>query len=125
LKLKELGHVAAEPYSPADFQHGPIAVLERGFPVLAVASRGAAFDDTMALLRRIGARQDVELLVASDADEALALGSAALPFDAGLPEWLTPIAAIVPAQLFCLHLARAKGLDEESPPGLTKVTRTW
>jgi glucosamine--fructose-6-phosphate aminotransferase (isomerizing) len=125
LKLKELGHVAAEPYSPADFQHGPIAVLERGFPVLAVASRGAAFDDTMALLRRIGARQDVELLVVSDADEALALGGAALPFDAGLPEWLTPIAAIVPAQLFCLHLARAKGLDEESPPGLTKVTRTW
>jgi len=125
LKLKELGHVAAEPYSPADFQHGPIAILERGFPVLAVAARGAAFDDTLALLARIGGRQDVELLVASDAEEALALGGAALPFDGDLPEWLTPIAAIVPAQLFCLHLARAKGLDEESPPGLSKVTRTW
>lgn len=125
LKLKELGHVAAEPYSPADFQHGPIAILERGFPVLAVTARGAAFEDTLALLRRIGSREDVELLVASDAEEALVLGRSALPFDDGLPEWLTPIAAIVPAQLFCLHLARAKGLDEESPPGLTKVTRTW
>lgn len=125
LKLKELGHVAAEPYSPADFQHGPIAVLERGFPVLAVAARGAAFDDSLELLRRIRGRKGGELLVVSDAEEALAVGDAALPFDAGLPEWLTPIAAIVPAQLFCLHLARAKGLDEESPPGLTKVTRTW
>lgn len=125
LKLKELGHVAAEPYSPADFQHGPIAILERAFPVLAVASRGSAFGDTLALLERIRSRQDVELLVASEAAEALELGDAALPLEGGLPEWLTPIAAIVPAQLFCLHLARAKGLDEEAPPGLTKVTRTW
>ncbi len=125
LKLKELGHVAAEPYSPADFQHGPIAVLERRFPVLAAVARGSACDDTLALLRRIEREQDVELLVVSDAAEALELGDAALPFDAVLPEWLTPIVAIVPAQLFCLHLARSKGLDEESPPGLTKVTRTW
>jgi glucosamine--fructose-6-phosphate aminotransferase (isomerizing) len=124
LKLKELGHVAAEPYSPADFQHGPIAILERRFPVLAAVSRGAAYDDTMALLNRVERDRDVQLLVVSEAPEALALGDAALPFDV-LPEWLAPIAAIVPAQLFCLHLARSKGLDEEAPPGLTKVTRTW
>ena len=42
-----------------------------------------------------------------------------------LPEWLSPIPAIVPAQLFCYHLTQAKGFDTEGPRGLTKVTMTW
>ena len=44
--------------------------------------------------------------------------------DDPLPEWLSPLVSIVPAQLFCYHLARAKGCDTEQPRGLSKVTRT-
>ena len=55
---------------------------------------------------------------------AAALGAAALALPAGVPEWLSPVVAIGPAQLFCYHLTRAKGFDTESPRGLRKVTLT-
>lgn len=124
LKLKELAYVIAEPYSSADFQHGPVAMLERDFPVLAIAPDGAVFDDTLELLTRLRKEQGVELLVISDRDEALELAVTPLKLPTGLPEWLTPIAAIAAAQLFCYHVTRAKGLDTESPRGLRKVTLT-
>jgi glucosamine--fructose-6-phosphate aminotransferase (isomerizing) len=124
LKLKELAYVIAEPYSSADFQHGPVAMLQRGFPVLAVAPGGAVFDDTLELLTRLKKEQRVELLVISDRDEALELAHTPLRIPSGLPEWLTPIATIVAAQLFSYHVTRAKGFDTESPRWLAKVTRT-
>jgi glucosamine--fructose-6-phosphate aminotransferase (isomerizing) len=124
LKLKELAYVIAEPYSSADFQHGPVAMIERDFPVLAIAPDGAVFDDTLELLTRLKKEQRAELLVVSDRDEALALANTPLKIPSGLPEWLTPIAAIAAAQLFCYHVTRAKGLDTESPRGLRKVTLT-
>ncbi len=124
LKLKELAYVIAEPYSSADFQHGPVAMIERDFPVLAIAPDGDVFDDTLELLTRLKKEQRAELLVVSDRDEALALANTPLKIPSGLPEWLTPIAAIAAAQLFCYHITRAKGLDTESPRGLRKVTLT-
>lgn len=124
LKLKELAHVLADPYSTADFQHGPIASVKRGFPVLAVAPGGAVFAEVLSVLRRLRDEHDAELLVISDDDEALTLGRAALRLPAGAPEWLTPLVSIVPAQLYCYHLARVKGCDTEAPRGLRKVTRT-
>jgi glutamine---fructose-6-phosphate transaminase (isomerizing) len=124
LKLKELSYVVAEPYSSADFQHGPMALLERGFPVLAAAPGDAVFEDTLALLRRMVDERLIELLVLSDRDEALEIANTPVRLPAGIAEWLTPIVTVVAAQLFCLHLTRAKGLDTESPRGLKKVTLT-
>ena len=124
LKLKELAYVFADPYSAADFQHGPIAIVEPGFPMLAIAPSGAVLADLSALLRRLRSEHGAELLVISDSDEALTLGHAALRLPPGLPEWLTPLVSIVPAQLFCYHLTRAKGYDTEAPRSLRKVTLT-
>jgi len=123
LKLKELAYVIAEPFSSADFQHGPVAMLERGFPVLAVVPDGAVFDDTRELLARLVREKRVELLVMSNRDEALSLAHTPLRLPAA-PEWVTPIVSIVAGQLFCYHLTRAKGFDTESPRGLRKVTLT-
>ncbi len=124
LKLKELAYVIAEPYSSADFQHGPVAMVDRGFPVLAVAPGGAVFPETLRLLSRLVAERQVELLVVSDADEALSLAHTPLRLPDRPPEWLSPIVAIVVCQLFCYHLTRAKGFDTEAPRGLRKVTLT-
>lgn len=124
LKLKELTYVVAEPYSSADFRHGPIAVVERGFPVMAVAPQGAVYPDMLDLLQRLKDRHQAELLVISNQDEALALASTALGLPADLPEWISPLVCIVPAQLFSYHLTRVKGWDTESPRGLSKVTHT-
>ncbi len=124
LKLKELAYVVAEPYSSADFQHGPIAIVGPGFPVLSVAPSGAIYADMLALLSRLADKNQAELLVISDAEEALALGHTSLRLPSGVPEWLSPVVSIVPAQLFCYHLTRTKGYDPEAPRGLSKVTLT-
>lgn len=124
LKLKEMTYVVAEPYSSADFQHGPVAIVSDGFPVLAVAPSGAVFDDVLALLARLATKQRAELLVVSNREEALSMAQTPIRLPEALPEWLSPLVAIVPAQLFCYHLTRAMGRDTESPRGLNKVTRT-
>jgi glucosamine--fructose-6-phosphate aminotransferase (isomerizing) len=123
LKLKELAYVFADPYSTADFQHGPIAIVEEAFKILAVVPQGVVFDEVLGTLRRVRA-QGAHLLVVSDSEAALALGNGALRLPTGLPEWLSPIVSIVPAQLFAYHLTHAKGYDTESPRGLRKVTLT-
>lgn len=124
LKLEELTYVVAEPYSPSDFQHGPVAIVDRGFPVFATAVRGAVFEGTRELMATLREAREVELLALSNDDEALALAQTPLALPSDLVEWLSPLVAIVPAQLFCYHLARAKGCDTEVPRGLSKVTRT-
>jgi len=125
LKLKELAYVVAEPYSSADFRHGPIAIVSQGFPVLAVAPGGAVFEDLMSLLAELTREHRAELLVLSNETEALKLAQTPLELPGELPEWLSPLVSIVPAHLFCYHLARAMGYDTESPRRLSKVTRTW
>jgi len=121
LKLKELADVLADPYSAADFQHGPIALVGEGFPVLAVATTGPALAGVARLLRRL---QEVRarILVLTDAADLLGLGDG-VPLPA-VPEWLAPLVAIVPAQLYAYHLARARGLDPETPRNISKVTMT-
>lgn len=124
LKMKELSYVSAEPYSSADFLHGPVAVVERGYPVMAVAPGGAVFEHMLALLTQLREEKRAELLVISDAPQALERADIPIPLPQGMPEWLTPIVAILPAQLFSYHLTHAKGLDTEAPRGLKKVTLT-
>lgn len=124
LKLKELTYVVADSYSPADFRHGPIAIVERGFPVFAVAPQGPVFQDILDLLRRLKDDYSAELVVLSNNDLALDLAHVPLPLPKEMPEWVSPMVNIVPAQLFCYHLTVAKGFDTESPRGLQKITET-
>jgi glutamine---fructose-6-phosphate transaminase (isomerizing) len=123
LKLKEVAGVFADPYSAADYEHGPIALAEPGMPVLAVVSSGPTLSGMVSLLGRLAA-DGADLLVVSDAEAARALGTGSLALRADLPEWLAPIAAILPCQLFAYHLAVARGRDPETPHNLSKVTLT-
>lgn len=125
LKLKELAYIAAEPYSSADFLHGPIAVIEHGYPVLSIAPGGAVFSGMLDLLRDLRGTRKAELLVISDRPEALQLAQLSIALPSGIPEWVSPMIAILPAQLFCYHLTRLRGLDSEAPRGLTKITETY
>jgi glucosamine--fructose-6-phosphate aminotransferase (isomerizing) len=121
LKIKETSYVITEPYSFADFRHGPAALLERGFPVLLVGPSGAEDVSPMLdLLDRHGA------LVTAISDEPAVLSRArsAIALPSGVAEWLSPIVAIAPGQLFALALTRARGTDPDQPRGLSKVTET-
>jgi glucosamine--fructose-6-phosphate aminotransferase (isomerizing) len=99
-------------------------MVDRGFPVLAAAHSGAVFADMLALLERLRQEVRAELLVVSDRPEALQIAQSPLALPPGIPEWLSPLAAIVPAQLLAYHLTRAKGYDAETPRLIHKVTET-
>jgi len=123
LKLKETSYVVAEPFSSADFQHGPIAVIESGFPVVLVAPSGATFDDVAHLIARL-TDLGAEVITITDRADAVRESTLILPLAAGVPEWLSPIVAVVPGQLLALAQAELRGYDPDRPRGLTKVTHT-
>jgi glucosamine--fructose-6-phosphate aminotransferase (isomerizing) len=124
LKLKELTYLVAEPYSSADFQHGPIAMVEGGFPVLAVAPNGKVYESMVDMLTRLRKERDAELVLISDNAEALSLAQSPIQLPPQIPEWLTPIPSIIAAQLFACHLTEVKGYDTDKPRNITKVTET-
>jgi glucosamine--fructose-6-phosphate aminotransferase (isomerizing) len=122
LKLKELASIGAEPYSSVDFRHGPIALVENGFPVMAVAPSGEVSEEMVALLRRLVEERQADLVVISDLQGALELAKGPIPLPPNIPEWISPMVCVIPAQLFMFSITRARGLDPEKPRGLTKVT---
>jgi glucosamine--fructose-6-phosphate aminotransferase (isomerizing) len=124
LKLKELARVVADPYSAADFRHGPLALVERGYPVLAVATSGAVAADLMGLLREIREDFGADLVVVSDRADVRAIGQRSIALPGGVPDHLAPIVSIVPGQLFAYHATKARGLDPDAPRNISKVTLT-
>jgi glutamine---fructose-6-phosphate transaminase (isomerizing) len=123
LKLMETCYVVAERFSAADFLHGPVAMIERHFPVILFAPPGAMLRDTKDLLSRLQELRADTLAITADLDAA-AMCSRAIIMPREIDEFLAPIPYIIPAQLFAALLAEAKGLNPDQPRSLSKVTRT-
>ena len=122
LKMQELSYVVAQPFSTADFLHGPIAVVDAGYPVLAVVAEGRAHDDVAAALQR-AAERGAPTAVITNSSQPDVIPGETMRFSA-TDEWLTPIPAIIVAQLFTYWLTIKQGNDPDNPRGLSKVTRT-
>ena len=121
LKLLETCRVAAEPLTATDLAHGPVAALDRLFPVWAIASEDKSLEAVVEAAARV--RETGATLVASgSAAEAVASADYVLPTPKPPSSLLAPLLSVVPGQLFAWALARAKGLDPDRPEGLTKVT---
>jgi glutamine---fructose-6-phosphate transaminase (isomerizing) len=123
LKIRELSGLVVEAYSPADLMHGPIAAIQPRWPVVLVAPSGPArpsVEDVVLPLRERGAR----LIAISDVSAVLRRAQTRLPLVQHVPEWLSPLTAVIPGQLTALRLARLRGLDIDAPVGLRKVTLT-
>jgi glucosamine--fructose-6-phosphate aminotransferase (isomerizing) len=123
LKIKETSSVIAEPYSIADLLHGPIAMIDEHFAVIVVAPSGRALGDVPALAALLRSRR-ARVVAISDRDDIVSNADIGLRLPEGIPEWLSPIVAVVPGQLLALALARARSLDPDAPRGLSKVTLT-
>ncbi len=123
LKLKELTYTIVEPYSSADFLHGPLAVIEEGFPVVVIAPTGVLLSEMQAFVKKLQDR-GAEIIAISDHVEFLSHARTPLLLPLEVPEMFSPITAIVPGQLFAMHLAQARGFDPDRPRGLRKVTET-
>jgi len=125
LKLMETCYVVAERFSSADFMHGPIALADPSLPVFAFAPPGVTWvsvGDTLQKLYGLKA----EILAITDAGnrEVDARATRVIRLPRRIPEVLTPIPYVIPAQLFAAHLAELKGLDPDRPRTLHKVTLT-
>lgn len=123
LKLKELTYTIAEPYSSADFLHGPLALIENGFPVMVIAPSGVMLPEMQDFIKTLKERE-AEVIAISDDPQILNLARIPLTLPQTVPEWLSPITAIVPGQLFAMHLAHVRDYDPDHPRGLRKVTKT-
>jgi len=123
LKLMETCYVVAERFSSADFLHGPLAMVERHFPVILFAPPGVMLPGVKNLIDRLRELHAETLAITSDIDAA-GMCTRAIIMPREIDEFLAPIPYIIPAQLFAALLAEAKGLDPDSPRSLSKVTRT-
>jgi glucosamine--fructose-6-phosphate aminotransferase (isomerizing) len=123
LKLMETCYVVAERFSSADFLHGPLAMVERHFPVILFAPPGVMLPGVKNLIQRLRELKADTLAITSDLDAAQ-MCSRSIIMPREIDEFLAPIPYIVPGQLFAALLAEAKGLDPDAPRSLSKVTRT-
>jgi glucosamine--fructose-6-phosphate aminotransferase (isomerizing) len=124
LKLTETSYVLARAWSVADFAHGPIAVVEEGFPILFVGGGGAVAADLEEVARKLEG-YGCRVLGIFDGDAGGIGKESAVAIDSGLPEDLTPLPLAVLGQLLAHRVAASRGIDPDSPRALNKVTRTW
>jgi glutamine---fructose-6-phosphate transaminase (isomerizing) len=123
LKMAETSYIGAEPYSGADFMHGPIAVVDEGFPCFLIAPDGKAFDSLLGTADKLLAKK-AELVVIARNSAILSKGTKAISVPVDVDEIFSPLVYVVVGQLLAYHIAVAKGNDPDQPRGLSKVTLT-
>jgi glutamine---fructose-6-phosphate transaminase (isomerizing) len=124
LKLMETTYVVAQGFSAADLRHGPMAMIGRDFPVVAVVPPGRARPGVEALVEELADRGAERLVIAED-PAIVDKGAAGFRVPVACSEELSPILYALPAQMLAHDLALLKGLDPDAPRGLSKVTETW
>ena len=121
LKLKELSYLRAEGFPAGELKHGPIALVEPGTVVIAVATRTPIWEKMMSNVTEVKSRGATVVLVANDGDEETARQADAVLWVPQTEYLFAPIIDVVPMQMFAYHLARLHGLDVDRPRNLAKV----
>jgi glucosamine--fructose-6-phosphate aminotransferase (isomerizing) len=121
LKIKEVSGIAAEPYSTADLMHGPVAVLGPHTPLIAIGVKGPALASVVDAARAADER-GAPCIALTDSPQTFT--RARLVRLVAVAEWLSPLVAILPAQMLAVQLGIERGVSVDAPFGLSKVTRT-
>ena len=124
LKIKELTGINANPYSSADFKHGPIATVYNGFPVFIIAPRGQVLMDMKQMVQELVQRR-AEIIGVSNDEDIIQASKLGFRIPADIPESFSPIACTIPGQFFGRQIAIERGLNPDKPEGLNKVTETF
>jgi glucosamine--fructose-6-phosphate aminotransferase (isomerizing) len=120
LKLKEISYIHAEGYPAGEMKHGPIALIDRTVPVVAIAPQGRLYRKTLSNVEEVKARDGRVIALASEDDQEIA-GKADHVFRLpGTSELLLPILTAVPLQLLAYHAAVLRGCDVDQPRNLAK-----
>jgi glucosamine--fructose-6-phosphate aminotransferase (isomerizing) len=121
LKLKELSYLRAEGYPAGELKHGPIALIEPGAVVVAVATRTRLWEKMMSNVAEVRSRGATVVLVANDGDDETAAEADAVLWVPETEPLFAPVVDVVPLQLFAYHLAALHGLDVDRPRNLAKT----
>jgi glucosamine--fructose-6-phosphate aminotransferase (isomerizing) len=120
LKLKELSYVHAEGYPAGEMKHGPIALLEDGFPVVALNPRDSSYDRMMGNLEEVRARDGRVIAIGHEGDRELAAKADTMLTVPVAGDLLTPMLLSIPMQLLAYHMAVRLGRDVDQPRNLAK-----
>ena len=123
LKIEETTYVRAKAFAISDFQHGPMAMLQKDMPVVVFAPSGSCEEDAREMIEKARDAQ-ADVLVISDREPLRSLGSCSLPVPDGLNDYVSPFCNVVIAQMFACQLAVSKDLNPDAPRRLHKVTKT-
>ncbi|MBI4260471.1 MAG: SIS domain-containing protein, partial [Actinobacteria bacterium] len=120
LKLKEISYIHAEGYPAGELKHGPIALLEPGVPVVAVATECHVYPKMLSNIQEVRARGAEVIAVASEGDEEIRKYANHVLYVPRTPELLSPVVVSVPLQLLAYHIAKERGCDVDQPRNLAK-----
>ncbi len=120
LKLKEISYIHAEGYAAGELKHGPIALIDRDMPVLALVPKDSVYQKTVSNVEEIKARQGRLLLIGTEGDEHLATLTGDVLYLPEVHEELNPLLYTIPAQLLSYEIANRRGCDVDQPRNLAK-----
>jgi len=120
LKLKEISYIHAEGYPAGEMKHGPIALIDKTMPVVALAPRDPWYDKMISQIEQAMARGGEVIAVATDGDQRIPEMTENILWVPETPWLLSPVVTSIPLQLFAYHIASLLGLDVDQPRNLAK-----
>lgn len=120
LKLKEISYIHAEGYPAGEMKHGPIALVDKDMPVLAIALQDTWYDKMISQIEQAKARGGEVIVVANDGDERIPELTEHIFWVPKVSPLLSPVVSVIPLQLFAYHIASLLGLDVDQPRNLAK-----
>ena len=120
LKLKEVSYIHAEAYAGGEWKHGPIAMLDQDFPVLAIVPQNPVYEKMISNIEEVRARLAPVVALATEGDLQISAVADDVIYMPKVHPLLQPIVAVLPLQLFAYHVGVAKGLNVDRPRNLAK-----
>ena len=120
LKLKEVSYLHAEAYAAGEMKHGPIALIDQGFPVVAIATKSPTYEKTVSNLKECEARGAVIIAIATEGDEEIGKLADHVIWVPKVRDAFSAITATVPLQLLAREVAVLRGCDVDKPRNLAK-----
>jgi len=120
LKLKEISYIHAEAYPAGEMKHGPIALIDKDMPVLAIAPQDPWYDKMISQIEQAKARGGIVVAVATDGDQRAQELSDHVFWVPETPWLLSPVVTVIPLQILAYQIASLRGLDVDQPRNLAK-----
>src|SRR2546422_10596128 len=120
LKLKELSYIHAEGYAGGEMKHGPIALIDDGMPVVAIAPRDSSYERMLGNVEEVRAREGKIIAVTHEGDRELAARARHVIAVPPCADLLAPLLTVIPLQLLAYHVAVRRGCDVDQPRNLAK-----